>query len=171
MTRLFRPGLAPAVVLAAVACSAPEPPKTAATPVPPAPPVAPLAVHVASPENASPETAQWARALEEAVAARPGDLELVADPSAAQLVVRIASVEAAPEGVEVPGEGEAVVMHGALVVGETTREFNLTYRGEARAQTEALARNLRRLGAETVQKAAPAPGGSPRATPAGTSSP
>jgi hypothetical protein len=157
MTRLFRPGLATAVVLAAVACSAPEPPKAGATPVPPMPKVVPLAVHVALPENASPETAQWARELEDAIAARAGDLELVADPSAARLIVRIASVESAPEGVKVGGEGEAFVMRGALVVGDATRDFNLTYRGEARAQTQALARNLRRLADETRQQAAATP--------------
>lgn len=157
MTRFLCSAPVGAALLVAASCSAPESPKAAATPIPPTPSVAPLAVHVALPENASPETTEWARTLEESVAARSGDLELVADPSAAGLVVRIASVEAAPEGAEVPGEGEAVVMRGALVGGGTTREFNLTYRGEARAQTEALARNLRRLGDETKQQAAATP--------------
>jgi len=157
MTRVPRSALAAATFLVAVACSAPEPQKAMATQAPSASPVAPLAIHVTSPKNASPEAAEWARALEESVAARTGDLVLVADASAAQLVVRIASVEAAPVGAEVPGEGEAFVMRGALVAGDRTREFNLTYRGEARAQTEALARNLRRLGDETKQPAAATP--------------
>ena len=35
-----------------------------------------------------------------------------------------------------------------LVVGESARAFNLVYRGDARPQAEALARNLRRFAAE-----------------------
>jgi hypothetical protein len=158
MTRFFRSALAVAAAHAAAACSAPEAPKTGgASPAASAVPVAPLAVHVALPQGASPKAMEWAKALEEAVAARQGDLKLVADASAAEVVVRVTSVEPAPEGAVGPGEGQAVVMHGALVVGDATREFNLAYRGAARGQAEVLARNLRRLGEETMQQSVAPP--------------
>jgi hypothetical protein len=41
------------------------------------------------------------------------------------------------------------MMQGALVLGESAREFKLAYRGEVRPQAEALARNLRGYAAET----------------------
>ena len=56
-------------------------------------------------------------------------------------------------------------MRGVLVVGDATREFNLAYRGAARAQADVLARNLRRLGKETKQQSAAAPKATPDAAP------
>jgi hypothetical protein len=156
MVRLSRSALPLAAAFVA-ACSAPESPKTGASPAASAVPVTPLAVHVALPQGASPKATEWAKALEEAVDARQGDLKLVADASVAEVVVRVTSVEPAPEGAVGPGEGEAVVMRGVLVVGDATREFNLAYRGTARAQADVLARNLRRLGEETKQRSAAPP--------------
>jgi hypothetical protein len=46
---------------------------------------------------------------------------------------------------EPAGEGEISVMRGALVTGKTAQPFQLAYKGEARPQAEALARNLRRF--------------------------
>jgi len=161
----------PAVVLLAAACSTPEGQKAASSPPPPASPAAtPLAVHVAVPEGASDATTQWARDLEAAIRARAGDLVLVADPSAAALVVRILSVEkGAAAGVEAPGEGESMVMRGALVVGDADpKEFNLTYRGDARPQAEALARNLHQFGTDMRSAAKPPAPASPSETPAAT---
>jgi hypothetical protein len=78
-----------------------------------------------------------------------GDLSLAPTAEEASVVVRIDTVE---NGVKVTpepeGEGEISVMRGALVVGKSAREFHLTYRGEARPQAEALARNLRGFSAE-----------------------
>jgi hypothetical protein len=156
MARLSRSALPLAAAFVA-ACSAPEAPKTGATPGASAVPVAPLAVHVALPQGASPKATEWAKALEAAVAARPGDLKLVAEAGAAEVVVRVVSVEAAPEGAVGSGEGERVVMRGALVVGDATREFNLAYRGAAQTQADVLARNLRRLAQETKQRSAAPP--------------
>jgi len=164
MRRPVRPAAVAAAVLCA-ACSAPPAERSAAQDAPPASAAPPLAVHVAVPEDASEAAAAWARALEAAIAARTGDLEVASDAAGAGLVVRVLSVESAPGDTEAPGEGEAFVMRGALVAGETTQEFNLTYRGEARAQAEALARNLHRFGDRMRRGAAPTPPASP--SPAG----
>jgi hypothetical protein len=152
MTRLSRSTLALAGALVAVACTGPEATKSEATPGPSASPVAPLAVHIALVEGASSSAMGWARTLEEAVTERRGDLQLVADAAAAVVVVRVAAVEPVREEGGASGEGEAMVVRGALVVGTATpRNFNLTYRGAARVQADALARNLRRLAEETKQ--------------------
>jgi hypothetical protein len=137
------------------ACSRPEnpgPSPTPATSAPaatPAPPAAPIAVHVALPANPEPAVAAWAEILATAITSGQGGLTLAATPEEALAVVRIDTVE---DGTDVDpepdGEGELHVMRGALVVGSSARAFNLVYRGDARPQAEALARNLRRLAAE-----------------------
>ena len=66
------------------------------------------------------------------------------------------SPESFPDGDPAEGEGEVNVMRGALLVGASARAFNLVYRGEARPQAEAFARNLRRFAAETAAAAADA---------------
>ena len=53
----------------------------------------------------------------------------------------------------VPGTGGAQVMNGALVMGKSSRPFNLSYPGEVAPQAEKLARNLRKL-AEQMNGAA-----------------
>jgi len=157
MSRTLRPALVGALALAVVACSAPPEQEAAPTP----PPVPPLAVHVAVPDEPTDAVTEWAHALETAIGARTGDLRLAADPASAGLVVRILAVGPAPEGAEAPGEGDAAVMKGALVAGEATREFSLTYRGADAPQAEALARNLHRFGDEMRKRTTPAPGGEP----------
>ncbi len=149
--------LATAALLVAVACSAPEAPQATSTPAPVAPPasVQPVVVHIQVPEDAEPAVEAWAQALAGAINAGHGGLALAPTPEAAAAVVRIDTVEAgATVNPEPEGEGEVNVMRGALVVGESARAFNLVYRGDARPQAEALARNLRRFSAEGAAAAA-----------------
>jgi hypothetical protein len=143
--------LATVAMLAVVACSAPEAPQATATPAPAAPAAnpQPVVVHIQVPEDAEPGVEAWAQALAGAINAGHGGLALAPTPEAAAAVVRIDAVETGAEvDPEPEGEGEVNVMRGALVVGEGARAFNLVYRGDARPQAEALARNLRRFAAE-----------------------
>ena len=151
--------LATAALLALVACSAPEAPQATSTPEPVAPGAAlqPVVVHVLVPEDPDPAVEAWAQALVAAIDAGHGGLALATTPDEAVALVRIDAVETGTEvDPEPEGEGEVNVMRGALVVGETARVFNLVYRGDARPQAEALARNLRRFAAEGAAAAAPA---------------
>jgi len=162
--------LAVAAVLVVVACSAPEAPRDASTPAPVAPVAAPepVVVHIQMPEDPDPAVLAWAQALSTAITSGQGGLNLAATPEEATAVVRIDTVEKGTEvDPEPEGEGEVSVMRGALVVGERARAFNLVYRGDARPQAEALARNLRRFAAEgAAAAAAPAESEEP-AEPAG----
>lgn len=157
----MRPGpstLAVCAVAVLVGCSGPEAPRERAVPdegmPPPAPP--PVTVHVQVSEGAGEGAEAWAEALRAAITAGHGALILAAAEDA-RVVVRIDEVET---GVEVenppPGEGDISVMRGALLVGESAREFTYVDRGEARVQAERLARNLRGLTAEGADEA-PAP--------------
>ena len=142
---LVAPGL-----LAGGACSPTDEPAARATPAATMPtPAPPIVVHVQVPEGGGPEAAAWAEELRTALREGHGDLSLAAAREDAVVVVRIDSVET---GVEVDpepeGEGETSVMKGALVLGESAREFSLAYRGDVRPQAEALARNLRAYAAE-----------------------
>ncbi len=136
-----------AALWALTGCSSPEAPR--ATPPPARPTPVPVSVLVQVAEGAGPLAEAWAEELRTAVAAGHGDLSLVSAAEAAAVVVRIDKVETGVEVDSVPeGEGEISVMRGAIVVGGSAREFNLNYRGQARAQAEALARNLRGFAAE-----------------------
>ena len=151
MTRHAPFAFATAVLLATGACSQPEDPAARATPAAMMPtPAPPVLVHVQVPEEAAPKAEAWAEELRAAVTAGHGELNLAATPEEAAVVVRIDAVET---GVKVDpepeGEGETSMMRGALVLGESAREFKLAYRGEVRPQAEALARNLRAYATET----------------------
>jgi len=152
MTRRALVALAASAALAStLACTPPETPAPQASPAtggPTADP-GPVHVHVLVPDGASPQAEAWAEDLRTAVTAGHGNLSLAASPEEAAVVVRIDTVETGVEASEEPeGEGELSVMRGALVVGESAREFHLMYPGEARLQAEALARNLRGFAAE-----------------------
>lgn len=161
MTRIHL--LALAAGLVAAACSGPAP-ERAAPPVPPpaatATPAAPLTVDVVAAKGSGPEGEAWAKELGKAVGARSDDLHLATEGVTADVVVRIEKVQ---RGVTVkpepPGEGETEVVHGTFLAGSQSRPFVLAYRGEARPQTEALARNLRAIAKDM---AAPTPEPSPK---------
>jgi hypothetical protein len=97
---------------------------------------APMTVEVRTAPKADPGVQAWAKELREALATRKEEFRLTKAGEKADLGVRIDSVGA--------GQGGAHVMNGALVMGETTRPFNLSYTGASRPQAEALARNLRK---------------------------
>jgi hypothetical protein len=119
-------------------------------------PAPPVFVHVQLSEGAEAAVEAWAEELRTAVTAGHGDLRLAATVEEAAVVVRIDSVDTRVKADPEPeGEGETSVMRGALVLGESAREFNLAYRGEVRPQAEALARSLRGYAAETDVGAAP----------------
>jgi hypothetical protein len=105
----------------------------------PAAPVkaAPMTVRVETAATADAAAQAWASDLRTALAARKDEFRPVKPGEAAELVVRIDSVA--------KGQAGASVMNGALVLGKTTKPFNLSYSGEAMPQAERLARNLRRL--------------------------
>ncbi len=151
MTRHALLSLAVAGLLALGGCSGPEAPAALATPAAtmPTPAPTPIAVHVQVPEGAGSLAEAWAEELRAAVSAGHGDLSLASTPEDADVVVRIDEVETGVEVTPEPeGEGEVSVMRGALVLSESAREFSLNYRGKARLQEEALARNLRTFAAE-----------------------
>ncbi len=151
MTRHALLSLAVAGLLALGGCSGPEAPAALATPAAtmPTPAPAPIAVHVQVSEGAGSLAEAWAEELRAAVSAGHGDLSLASTPEDADVVVRIDEVETGVEVTPEPeGEGEISVMRGALVLGDSARDFSLNYRGEARPQAEALARNLRAFAAE-----------------------
>jgi hypothetical protein len=156
-----------AAALAAAACSAPEPPEAAATPVPTATPV-PAAVFVQVADEAGDGAQEWAEALQAAIQAGPG-LVVAPTPEEATVRVRIDQVETGVEASPEPeGEGAINRMRGALIVGDSAREFSLVYRGDAGPQAEALARNLSRFTTEGGAAATPdttgtSPGGPPEA--------
>jgi hypothetical protein len=158
MTRQAVVSLAAAAVLVAWGCSAPEAPAALGTPPPARPAEAPVTVHVQVPDGAGDLAEAWAEELRTAVSGGHGDLRLAASPAEATVVVRIDGVETG-EGAASEEEdgGKVSVMHGALVVGGSPREFNLNYHGGARPQAEALARNLRSFASE---------GGAPTEAPA-----
>ncbi len=138
-----------AALWALTGCSGPEAPAALGTPPPARPTPVPVSVLVQVAEGAGPLAEAWAEELRTAVSAGHGDLSLVSAAEGAAVVVRIDKVETGVEVDSVPeGEGEISVMRGAIVVGGSAREFNLNYRGQARPQAEALARNLRGFAAE-----------------------
>jgi hypothetical protein len=152
MTRRTLIALAAATAVSTtVGCSPPETPAPSARPATPAPAATPvpIVVDVQVLDEAGPEVEAWAEELRAAVSAGHGNLSLAASPEEASVVVRIDDVQTGLEMNAPPeGEGEISVMRGALVVDGSPRAFHLSYRGESRAQAEALARNLRNLAAE-----------------------
>jgi hypothetical protein len=107
-----------------------------------------VAVHILVPEEPGPEIQAWAQSLAAAIDAGYGALTLAATPEEAAAVVRIDSVQTGVEwDPEPPGEGEISVMHFALILGQSSREFDVAYRGDATPQAQALARNLRGVAA------------------------
>lgn len=164
MTRQTLLAFATLAAVAGTSCSRedappPAPPvrATAAPPAAAAPHAAPVPVFVLLPDSPSPEVEAWARELGAAIAAGHGGLVMSESAEDARVVVRIDAVETnARVNPEPPGEGEVLVMRGAILDGESSRAFSLAYRGSARPQAEALARNLRRFAAEG-QASAPEP--------------
>jgi hypothetical protein len=136
-------------LLVAAACSAPGGPEATSTPAPVAATPAPVMVYVQVADEPDPAVEAWAQDLVAAIEAGAGDLTLAPTAEEATATVRIDAVESGVEANPEPeGEGEINRMKGALVVGDSAREFSLVYRGDARPQAEALARNLRRFAAE-----------------------
>jgi len=107
----------------------------------------PMTVEVRTAPKADPGVQAWAKELRAALETHKEEFRLAKTGEKAELTVRIDSVGAGP--------GAAQVMNGALVMGQTTRPFNLSYTGAARPQAEALARNLRKYADQ--MKATPAP--------------
>jgi hypothetical protein len=108
--------------------------------------VTPMTVEVRTAPKAGPGAETWAKELRAALETRKEEFRLAKPGEKAELVVRIDSVG--------KGRGEAQIMNGALVIGQATRPFNLSYNGASRPQAEALARNLRKYADQ--MKAAPA---------------
>ena len=99
--------------------------------------VVPMTVQVQAAANPDAGVQAWVKELRAALGARKDEFRVVKPGEAAELVVRIDSVAG--------GQADASVMNGALVMGKTTRPFNLSYAGETAPQAEKLARNLRKL--------------------------
>jgi hypothetical protein len=157
---MTRPLPLPAVaLLVAAACSAPEAPKATATPTPaPAPTPPPIAVHILLPAEPDAAVTAWAQALAGAISSGQGGLTLAATPEEATMAVRIDVVEKGTEADPVPeGEGEVLVMRGALLVGDKAHAFSLAYRGDVRPEAGAFARNLRQFAAQATAAASAAP--------------
>lgn len=117
-------------VLAAASASAEAPATSAAKP-------AAMVVQVDAVANGGDEVEVWAKELRKALATRKDEFRLAKPREKPELTVRIDSVAM--------GEGDTHSMSGALVLGETTKPFNLSYAGEIEPQAQALARNLRKL--------------------------
>jgi hypothetical protein len=120
-----------AVVVLAAQTASGEPPATS----PPKPRV--MVVEVDTAAGGGTEVEAWAKELRTALAARKDEFHLAKRGEKAEFTVRINSVA--------KGEGDTHSMNGALVLGKTTKPFNLTYPGEVGPQAQALARNLRKL--------------------------
>lgn len=106
----------------------------------------PMSVEVRTAAKTEAPVQAWAKELRSALDQRTDEFRRAKPGESAELVVRIESV--------VPGPDGAQAMNGALVLGKSTRPFNLSYTGEAAPQAEKLARNLRKLADQ--MKAAPA---------------
>ncbi|MGD8895641.1 MAG: hypothetical protein PVJ73_06365 [Acidobacteriota bacterium] len=150
MTRHVPLALPAVALLVTGACSQPDAPAARATPAAMMPtPAPPIVVHVRVSEEAGPEAAAWAEELRNAVKEGHGDLSLTPTPEEGVVVVRIDSVETGVKTDPEPeGEGETSMMRFALVLGGAPQEYSLAYKGDARPQAEALARNLSSLAAE-----------------------
>jgi hypothetical protein len=125
--------------LALALLAVPQSPATAAKMVP-------LTVEVRTAAKAEPPVQAWAKELRAALDPRKDEFRPAKPGESAELVVRIDSVA--------PGTGGTQVMNGALVMGKSSRPFNLSYLGEVAPQAEKLARNLRKL-AEQLKAAPP----------------
>jgi hypothetical protein len=124
--------------LALALLAATQPPATAAK-------IVPMTVEVRTAAKAEPPAQAWARDLRAALEQRKDEFRAAKAGESAEFVVRIDSV--------VPGTGGGQVMNGALVMGKSSRPFNLSYAGAVGPQAEKLARNLRKLAEQ--MKAAP----------------
>lgn len=134
------------MTLATLALAVLAPAPAPATETPAAAKAVPMIVEVRTAAKAGAEVQTWAKELRAALDTRKEEFRLAKPGETAELVVRIDSVGR--------GLGDAELMNGALVVGPTTRPFNLSYVGASRTQAEALARNLRKYAEQ--MKAAPA---------------
>lgn len=102
-----------------------------------APSSAAMRVAVRTAPKAPPPVEAWAAELRAALEARKEEFRLAGPGETAEMIVRIDSVGL--------GMGDAQVMKGALVMGEKSRPFNLSYHGASAPQAAALARNLRKF--------------------------
>ena len=109
-------------------------------------PASVMSVRVETPAAAAPNAQKWGDELRTALAARSHEFRPARASEKAELVVKVDSVSAAPNG--------GSVMNGALVMGGQVMPFGLSYPGEIRPQAEAFARNLRKL-AEQMKTAPP----------------
>ena len=129
-------------MLATLALAAAFVPQSSAAPAK----AAPMAVEVRTAANADAPAQAWAKELRAALDQRKDEFRRAKPGEKAELVVQIDSVG--------PGGGGGRVMNGALVMGKSSRPFNLSYPGEMAPQAEKLARNLRKYAEQ--MKAAPA---------------
>ena len=100
------------------------------------PKVAPMSVQVRAAAEADAGVQAWVKELRTALEARGDEFRVAKKGETAELVVRIDSM--------VKGQGDLWLMNGALLMGKSSRPFNLSYPGEVAPQAEKLARNLRK---------------------------
>jgi hypothetical protein len=136
-----------ALAIALAPAAAMQPPTAPAATAPAAPKSA-MSVRVEAAASAGAPVQKWAQELRTALEARKDEFRLARTGEKAELVFKVDSVAAAPNG--------GNVMNGALVMGAQVKPFGLTYPGEIRPQAEAFARNLRKL-AEQMKTAPPPP--------------
>jgi len=133
--------LALALVLAAQAAA------TGSAPAAPAKKTVPMTCAVQADAKGGAAAKAWADELRTAVESRKDEFRAPKAGEKPELVVRVDSVATVANG--------SSMMSGALVVGGSPHPFSLTYKGPSAAQTEALARNLRKY-AEQMKASPPA---------------
>ena len=97
--------------------------------------IVPMAVQIQAPANADAGAQAWVLELRTALGTRKDEFRVVKPGETGELLVRIESVGR--------GQGDNRVLNAALVMGQMTRPFNLTYPGEIAPQAEKLAAKLR----------------------------
>jgi hypothetical protein len=105
-----------------------------------------MAVAVEVGKQAGPAEQAWAKELRSALDKRRDEFRLVRPGEKPELVVRVEAIGKGADG--------APAMSGALVMGATTKSFASVFRGDTKAQTETLARNLRKY-ADQMKAARP----------------
>jgi len=109
-------------------------------------PASVMSVRVETPAAAAPNAQKWGDELRTALAARSHEFRPARASEKAELVVKVDSVSAAPNG--------GSVMNGALVMGGQVKPFGLSYPGENPSPGRGVRRNLRKL-AEQMKTAPP----------------